>query len=92
MSNIAQSDIFFFIASILLTLATVVFIVAIIYVIKLLREARSIAAIIRQEADLLSEDLRTIRAKVRTEGISAGRALSFVSGFFKGRRGRKGRS
>lgn len=91
MSDLIQADIFFFIASVLLTIATVVFIVAIVYVIKILREARSIAAIVRRETDMLASDFEALRQRLRDKGVSPGKAFSFVSGFFN-RRGRKSRS
>lgn len=92
MDNIVQADIFFFVASILLTIATVVFIVAIVYVIKILREARSIAGVIRRETETIAADFESLRERMRDNGISPGKAFSFVSGFFKRGRGRKGRS
>lgn len=83
MNTILQADIFFFISTILLAAATVVFIVAIVYVIKILKEARSIAALVRREGERIAADIDTFRDNLREEGMSPSGVFSFVSGLVK---------
>lgn len=93
MDSLIHADIFFFLSSILLTAATLVFIIAIFYLLRILKDVRAIAALARSEAEKLSGDLEVIREKFRNgRALAPAGILGILSGIWKKRRNRKGRS
>lgn len=88
MNDILQADIFFFIASVALTITSLLFVIALIYLIKFLREAKHVMDIIQYEAELLSDDMNMLREKVYEGDFSIGSIFSMISKFRK-KKGRK---
>lgn len=76
MDNLIQADIFFFIASIALILVSIIFIIALFYLIKFLRDAKEVMNIIRYEAEMVSEDIESIRDKIHEGNFSLGSIFS----------------
>jgi hypothetical protein len=91
MSNLIHADVFFFVSTILLSLLVIVFIIVLVYLIRVLREARSVARLVREEAERLAGDLEAMREKIRTESFSLGNVFSLVVGFLKSKK-KKGRA
>lgn len=79
MSNVLQSDIFFFISSISVVFITVAILIALVYVIGILRDVRSFFSSIKRGTDTLAEDLSQIRVKLSDKGIWTGFLLSVIT-------------
>lgn len=65
METVIQMDIFFFVTTIAVILLTVLHAVLLVYLIKLLRDARTIVDIIRDEAGDIIEDVEELRENVK---------------------------
>lgn len=87
MDNLLKADIFFFVATVALAIITVFLTIALIYLVKLLRDARKTVQVVRIEAENISEDVEMIREKIHSSD------LTWISLFslFKNLRNRKGR-
>lgn len=79
MNNVLQSDIFFFISSVSVVFITLLMIVAMIYIISILRDIRSFFKTIRTGADALSEDISQVREKLNSKGIWTGMLLALMA-------------
>ncbi|MCK5095856.1 MAG: hypothetical protein KAR24_00720 [Candidatus Pacebacteria bacterium] len=92
MNSVLQSDVFFFISSVSVVFITVVFLIAIMYVIKILRDIHGFLATIRKGTETLSEDLSEVRMKLNDKGVWTGFILSIVTavaGFNQKRQNKK---
>jgi predicted Holliday junction resolvase-like endonuclease len=69
MNEIARSDIFFLITSASVIILTVVFVILLVYVIKVARNVKKITDVAGEEIEHLAEDMRKVRSDVR-EGTS----------------------
>jgi hypothetical protein len=81
METLIHADIFFFVTTIAVALIASLFIVVIIYVVRILNDFRYISGVVRKEADLLAEDIEEIRQGVKKEGVFGG-LRSMVSWLF----------
>jgi amino acid permease len=79
MSNVLQSDVFFFISSISVVFITVAILIALVYVIGILREVKGFFSSIKRGTDTLAEDLSQIRVKLSDKGIWTGFLLSLIT-------------
>ncbi|MBI2577251.1 MAG: hypothetical protein HYV77_00195 [Candidatus Wildermuthbacteria bacterium] len=69
MDSIIQADIFFFITTVALVTLTVILAVALIYIVKILRNIKHVTDLAKKESLLLSEDFEQVRLKIRQEGF-----------------------
>jgi len=83
MSDFAQMDIFFFIASTGLIIVTILVAGALIYLIALLRDLKRIVARARTEAENLSEDIESLRQNVKEKGFQFAAGIKFFSTIIK---------
>jgi hypothetical protein len=83
METLIHADIFFFVTTISVALIASLFIVVIIYVVRILNDFHYISGLVRKESDLLAEDLEEIRQEVKRQGVFGG-LYSIISGLFKG--------
>lgn len=81
MDSFIHADIFFFITSIAVVLVTAILVVALIYLIRILRDAKAVTGKVKEEAKLISEDIDGLRAKTRQEGVKLKNFVDFFSGF-----------
>lgn len=88
MSTLIHADIFFFVTTIAVVLIGLLFIVVIIYVVRILNDMRYISGVVRKETDILAEDLEGFRDKVKSEGFAPS-FFSFIAGLFKQARGKR---
>ncbi len=86
MNELLQADIFFFVSTILLSAISVVFIVALFYVVKVVKDVRSITRIVHRETERLATDVESLRESMKRSDWSPGGIFSFVSSFVKGGR------
>ena len=83
MSDFLKQDIFFFLASILLVVVTIVTLVAGYYLVKITRAINYISQKARAESDFLSEDLTALRQNVKTQGAKFKHFASFFGSLYK---------
>jgi xanthine/uracil permease len=83
-----HADVFFFVSTVLLTAFAVIFIVALIYLLTLIGEAKAVVRIIRNETENVAADLGALRAKIK-EGKAGAGLLALVSGLWSKRKRKK---
>ncbi len=81
MNSILQSDVFFFITSVSVIFITVAVLVALIYIIKILKDVSGFLKAISSGTEALSEDLSLVRVKLKEKGIMSGLILSLLTTF-----------
>jgi hypothetical protein len=89
MDGLLKSDIFFFITSVVVVLLGIGVGVAVVYVIRILRDIKAVSKTIKEETDEVAQDISILRSRVK-EGRAIGGILSFVRGLFARRK--KGRN
>ena len=86
--SLIHADIFFFISTIALVLISIGIIVAIVYVIKILKNVREVTDKIKDESSEIVADLKKLRASLRDEGVKWKHVADLARSFFM-RKGRK---
>lgn len=80
-----KSDIFFFITSIAVVIATILLGIAAAYLIRILRNVEDISQKAKDEAGLIKEDISELRQNIKTEGAK----IKHFTNFFNKLKGRK---
>lgn len=83
MDNIVQSDIFFFITGVAVIGVTLVLVVAMVYIIFILKDIKQILSTAKKETEYLAEDIADLRANVREKGMKISSILDFVQSIRK---------
>ncbi len=83
MEPIIKSDIFFFITGVAVIALTAVLIVALYYIVKILKNVRYISDKAKIETDHLTEDVKELRENVRKEGAKVKWFAEFINKIFK---------
>src|SRR5437868_6086228 len=81
--SMVHADIFFFVSTILFVLTAGIFIVAIVYVIEILKDVRHITGVARTQSDLIAGDIAEFRENIRKEGLSLKGLFSSFFNLFK---------
>lgn len=79
MEDLLKQDIFFVVTTISVIVLTGLLVILLIYVIKITKKVDYIATKAKQEADLLSGELSTLRSNIRSSGFK----LSFLFNFLR---------
>jgi len=69
MTDFLKQDIFFFVTTIAVVMFLILGSIAMVYIIQIVKHINYIAKRARHQTDLLTEDLDSIRDRVRTEGF-----------------------
>ena len=69
MNSVLQTNIFFLITAIAVVVVSAMLVVVLVYVIRILRDARHIAQVLRRETDQMEEDINGIRASIYEESL-----------------------
>ena len=80
MDSVAHSDIFFFITSVVVVVIGAVFAVALIYVVRILKDMKQISGEVRTQSGQIAEDITRVRTKVKE---SSARIKSIIDFFLK---------
>ncbi len=64
MSEIVKADVFFFVSTLAVVAVTILLIVAIIYAIAILRDARKLSSMVREEGEEMVSDFSVIRKRI----------------------------
>ncbi len=78
MTEILQTNIFFFITSVAVVLVTILVAWALYYVVGILRNVRDISQRIDTETIHLQHDIKKLRSTVKTEGMKVGVVSQFI--------------
>ena len=79
MDNLIHADIFFFISTIALVVVSVGLIIALVYVIKILRNVSEVSDKVKEESSEILDDLKSLRGTIKQEGFK----LSYFGTFIK---------
>jgi uncharacterized protein YoxC len=85
-----KADIFFFITSIAVALMTILFLIVLVYAIKILKNFKEISDIARSTSEIIAADLEELREKMKT-GPKVSTIVDFVKDAFTGEREKKAR-
>ena len=85
METLVKADIFFFVTTIVVVIVALGLVVAIYYVIKILKNMKYISEKIKNESDNIIEDITAFRGRVKEEGFRAAHVYKFFKGVFKRR-------
>lgn len=91
METLLYADVFFFITAIAIVVLGAAGLVALVYLVQVLAEAKHIAKVIRTEVEKIAGDVRDLRMKLKEEGQALRGIASFIErlGFRKKVRGAK---
>lgn len=92
MNTLIHADIFFFVTTIVVVVVGLLFVIALIYLIKVLNRIKTIAEQVRDETVLFREDIHDLRDSVRREGFKVKSLFDFGYSFFKRRSGKKSKN
>jgi hypothetical protein len=80
--TLMHANIFFFITTIAVILITLLLILALAYVVKIVRAFSSIAETLKRESEHVADDIAELRERVREEGEKVSGFWKFATGFF----------
>ena len=78
METLAKADIFFFITSVAVILVTAGVVVALYYLVRILRNVRDVTERVDEGTKALSEDLTILRANLKTGGFAWKHIFGFL--------------
>lgn len=84
METLLKADIFFFVTTVAVLALAALAAAVLVYVIKILRDAKYMSERIRGETDELINDFRALRGKIREEGMKWAHLAEFFGGRKKG--------
>lgn len=76
MSEIAKADIFFVVTTIAVVVISIVFIIALVYLIKILRDFKQVSGKVKEESERISKDLSDLHTAVREQGARVAQTLT----------------
>ena len=85
MNSFARADLFFAITSGAVIVVTACLVVALIYLVSILHEVRSLVVLVRKEGELLSENLGDLRSHISREGFKWTFLFAFLRKLWKRR-------
>ena len=83
MDTIAKSDFFFLTTTVVVVVVAILIIVALVYIIRFLRDVNHVSHKVREESDELIKDFGQLRGVVKREMAGLGSAGTFISKLFK---------
>lgn len=78
MNTLIHADIFFFITSIFVLILIIAFVIALFFIIPILKDMRHLSRVAREGGDKIAGDIDDIRGVVREEGVK----VKSISDFF----------
>jgi len=81
MESLLKSDLFFVISSVSVIVISFAILIALVYIIKILKDVSGFFKAIQSGTEALSEDLSEVRLKLREKGIMSGVILSLLTTF-----------
>ena len=88
MDTLLKADIFFFVTALAVVVIAAILAVVLVYLIRILRDVKSVSGRVKEQAELVSEDISDLRHKIRQKNWSW---LDLCSSLLGGWRRKKGR-
>ena len=88
MSEVLQTNVFFFITSVAVVAVTILIGVALFYLVSILRNVRDISDKLKKGSDVLGKDLSEFRTVVKRDGVKARNIVEFFMDRLKTKRKR----
>lgn len=82
MENVVKADIFFFVTSIAVVVFTIGVVIAMYYVVRILKEMKRVSKKISEEGDKIIGDVEYFREAVKNEGTKIKNVANFFLGWF----------
>jgi hypothetical protein len=82
MTTLVHADIFFFVTTIAVVVVAIAFVVALVYLIAVLRRIRDVMEEVKAEAILVRDDIHNLRDQVRSGGFKLASLFSFAGKLF----------
>lgn len=79
MSDFLKQDIFFFVATVSVFMVAILLGVFLVYVIRIARTVDHILARVREETDIITDELGELRRNIRKEGVKLKHFAKFVN-------------
>lgn len=91
MEAIAKSDLFFMITSVVVVLIGALLLTALVYLVRIIRDVNKITHVVRDESELIKEDIDDFRDAAKEKGIRGLKLVSLAKSYFlgKGKRSKK---
>ena len=89
MSEVLKANIFFLITALAVICITIILAVVLIYLVRILKDLKVISRKLKEQTELLSEDVNVLRKKIKEKEWRWSDLLAYVSGWWNGRKGRK---
>ncbi len=90
MNEVLQANIFFFITAVTVIILAIIFAVALVYVIRILKDLKEISAVLRSQTHLVSADVNELRRKFKEKEWRWADMLAPLAAFWSNRK--KGRT
>lgn len=79
MHDVLKSDIFFVVTTIAIVLVTIALLIALAYVIRILRDANKVSEVLRDEGEEIVKDIGEMRKGIKKQGLDV---FGFIREFF----------
>lgn len=89
METLIHADIFFFVSTIALGLVTVGLIIALIYIIKILRTVSRVSEKVKDESDEIIADIKNLRGNIKQQGFGLRNVKDIVKMVFGRKKAKK---
>ena len=89
MDTLIHADIFFFVTTIVVIVVGILFAIALIYLVMILKRVKNITEAVREETILFREDIHELRGSVKREGFKLKSMLNFGYNIFDRFNGKK---
>jgi uncharacterized protein YoxC len=89
MDTLIHADIFFFITTISIVVVTIGFIIALIYIIKILRTVSKVGDKVKEESDEIIDDIKALRGNIKQQGFSFMNVKNVIKMVFGKKRSKK---
>lgn len=83
MDTLIHADVFFFITSVAVIVVSAILVIALIYLIRILRDAKAVTGKVKEETKNISEDIEQLRQKTKAQGVKVKNFFDFFSRFGK---------
>lgn len=83
MQDFIKQDVFFFITTVAVLTVTLLLAIFLVYVIRIARSVDKITTKVRQETDMISEELGELRRNIKKEGVRLKHLANFANNLVK---------
>ena len=89
MNSLLKADIFFFVTALAVVVIAAILAVVLVYLVRILRDFKTISTKLKEQTDLVSEDISDLRHKIRQKDWSWPSLFSSLMSGWRRKKGRK---